>query len=193
MATLYRVFPCQPEAAPVEPGGALYIPPQGAGRIDNPGLYAVLYLSDTAEGAIAEAFGRFPEWTPAILAGSPALPGSTRAIAQYRFRGELPLCDLDDAVRLLALELRPSQVVTRDYTQTRAWARTIFEQGRWAGIRWWSYYRPEWGSIGLWSVAALTLETVRPLCLDDVDLIAASRTIARRVTAAAARKSGASR
>jgi hypothetical protein len=73
---LYRVFPYLADAAKSEPGGALYVPPQGGGRIDNPGKYSVLYLSDAAAGAVAEAFGRFPEWTPAILEGGPSLPGS---------------------------------------------------------------------------------------------------------------------
>jgi hypothetical protein len=54
--TLYRVFPFHPDSSADKPGGALYVPPQGAGRIDNPDLYTVLYLSDAPVGAIAEAF-----------------------------------------------------------------------------------------------------------------------------------------
>ena len=73
MFLLYRVLTFLPGAAPDAVGGALYIPPQGGGRLDNPELYSVLYLSDAASGAIAEAFGRFPEWSPAMLAGSPGL------------------------------------------------------------------------------------------------------------------------
>ncbi|MBI1790737.1 MAG: RES domain-containing protein, partial [Acidobacteria bacterium] len=83
MPILYRVLPFLAAAAEDEPGGALYIPPQGGGRLDNPELYSVLYLSDAASGAIAEAFGRFPEWSPAILEGSPGMPGSVRALAKY--------------------------------------------------------------------------------------------------------------
>ena len=80
MPELYRVFPFLPRASPDEPGGALYVPPQGGGRLDNPDLYAVFYASDAEAGALAESFGRFPEWTSAILDGSPALPGSVRAV-----------------------------------------------------------------------------------------------------------------
>jgi len=72
---LYRVFPYLPKAAPGEPGGALYIPPQGGGRLDNPDLYSVFYAGNAEAGAVAEAFGRFPEWTPDLLEGSPSLPG----------------------------------------------------------------------------------------------------------------------
>jgi hypothetical protein len=181
VATLYRVFPFHEDSAVDEPGGALYVPPQGDGRLDNPSLYSILYLSDAASGAIAEAFGRFPEWTPAVLAGTPAVPGSVHAIAQYELAAEPPLCDLDDAGRLLSLRLRPSDVVTRDYSRTRAWARRLYKAGVWAGVRWWSYYEPQWGSVGLWNIAGLELRDTRPLRLDDPDVIAASRTIVRRI------------
>jgi hypothetical protein len=182
--TLYRVFPYLAAAAKHEPGGALYVPPQGGGRIDNPGTYSVLYLSDAAAGAIAEAFGRFPEWPPAILEGSPSLPGSARAIARYRLAENTPICNLDEPEQLLALGLRPSDIVSRHYARTRAWARRIYEQGRWSGVRWWSYYDPAWSSFGLWDIKHLTLEEVRPLRLDHPALLEASRTIVRRVVAA---------
>lgn len=181
MPLLYRVFPLVASAAPAEPGGALYVPPQGSGRLDNPQLYTVLYLSDAASGAIAEAFGRFPEWPPSILRGSPSLPGSVRAIARYRLPGDAPLCDLDDPKQLQRLGLRPSDVVSRDYSRSRAWARRIYEQRAWIGIRWWSYYDPRWASIGLWDHDRLELEEARPLRLDDPALIEAGSTIARRI------------
>lgn len=181
MPILYRVLPFHAKAAPDEPGGALYVPSQGGGRLDNPELYAVLYLSDAAPGAIAEAFGRFPEWSPAIVAGSPGLPGSVRAIASYRLPDDAPLCDLDDPDVLRDLRLRPSDVVSRDYSRTRSWARRIYEQRLWVGVRWWSYYDPRWASVGLWELKELTLQEVRPLRLNDPALIEASRTIVRRI------------
>ena len=181
MPALYRVFPFLADSEPDEPGGALYIPPQGAGRLDNPASYSVLYLSEAEAGAIAEAFGRFPEWTQAILAGSPSLPGSVRAIGRYRLAEDTQVCNLDDPARLVNLNLRPSQVVSRDYTQTRAWARRIFDQGQFAGVRWWSYYEPRWASIGLWNIQSLTAEEIRPLSLSDPALIQASRAIVRRI------------
>ena len=86
--------------------------------------------SDAEAGAIAEAFGRFPEWTPAILEGSPNLPGSLRALARYSLSETAKICDLDDPEQLRLLGLRPSDVVSRDYGRTRAWARRIYESWR---------------------------------------------------------------
>jgi hypothetical protein len=181
VSDLYRVFPYLPEAPLDEPGGALYIPPQGGGRLDNPDLYSAFYASDSEAGAIAEAFGRFPEWTAAILAGSPALPGSTRALATYRLAERAAICNLDDAAQLNTLDLRPSDVVSRDYTRTRGWARRLFREGRWSGVRWWSYYDPRWASLGIWDTTAISFVAVRALTLDDPVLIEAARAILRRV------------
>lgn len=181
MPVLYRVFPRLATASNHEPGGALYVPPQGAGRLDNPGVYSVLYLSDSASGAIAEAFGRFPEWTPAILEGSPSLPGSVRALVRIELPDDLAVCNLDDAAQLGALGLRPSDVVTRDYTRSRTWARQIYGQRRWIGVRWWSYYDPMWANFGLWSIEKLRLQGMSRIRLNDPSLQEAARILARRV------------
>jgi hypothetical protein len=178
---LYRVFPALPESAADEAGGGLYLPPQQSGRIDNPGLYRVFYASDAEAGAIAEAFGRFPEWTPAILEGSPGLPGSVRALARYSLSETAKICDLDDPEQLRLLGLRPSDVVSRHYGRTRAWARRIYEAGSWAGVRWWSYYDPQWSSFGIWDAREMALEETRSLTLDDPELATASHAIARRI------------
>jgi hypothetical protein len=179
--TLYRVFPYVATAAEDEPGGAIYVPPQGGGRLDNPGNYSILYLSDAPAGAIAEAFGRFPEWNAAILEGTPSLPGSARAIARFHLPDDAAVCNLDDPAVLQAMGLRPSDIVSRDYSRSRAWVRTIYEQGMWAGVRWWSYYDSQWASFGLWDIGRLKLEDVKFLRLDEPALLEASRRIARRV------------
>ena len=181
MPILHRVFPYLASAAEDEPGGALYVPSQGGGRLDNPEAYSVLYLSHPAAGAIAEAFGRFPEWNAAILEGSPSLPGSVRAIGRFRLPDNAPVCNLDDPALLEALDLRPSDVVSRDYARSRAWARRIFEKCMWIGVRWWSCYDPQWASFGLWNITKLKLEDVRILRLGDRALQEANRTIVRRV------------
>ena len=181
MAILYRVFPYLASASKYETGGALYIPPQGGGRLDNPGIYSVLYLSDSPSGAIAEAFGRFPEWSSAILASGSAMPGSFRAIATYLLPEEAKICNLDDASQLIELGLRPSDVVTRDYERSRCWARRIWESSQWTGVRWWSFYDSKWASYGLWNTALLKVQAVRELRLDDEHLIDASRVISRPV------------
>ncbi len=178
---LFRVFSYVAGSDQDAPGGALFVPSQGGGRIDNPGLYSVLYLGDTAPGAISESFGRFPEWTPSILEGTPGVPRSVRALAHYRLPEDAPVCNLDDPDRLLALRLRPSDVATRDYARSRAWARLIYDQKIWMGVRWWSYYNPAWYSFGLWDTSRLVLASVTPLRLDNPDLLEASRTIVRRV------------
>jgi RES domain len=177
----YRVFPFLASAAAGEAGSALYIPPQGAGRLDNPDLYSVLYLGNSPAGAIAEAFGRFPEWTSAMLRGSPALTGSVRVLARYDLDPREPVCDLDDPRQLLRLKLRPSEVVSRDYARTRAWARRIHGSRAWAGISWWSHYDPQWTSVGLWKTDRLSLAAIRELHLNDPAVLDAARIIVRPI------------
>ena len=182
MPAFYRVFPFLANAPARQPGGPLYVPPQsGSGRLDNPDIYSVLYLGKSPAGAIAEAFGRFPEWTPAILRGSPSLAGSMRALARYELDPRESLCDLDDPRQLLRLRLRPSHVVSRDCIRTRSWARRIFETRTCAGISWWSYYDPRWTSVGLWKTDRLSLAEVRQLSLDDPAVLDAARIIVRRI------------
>jgi hypothetical protein len=47
------------------------------------------------------------------------------AIARFHFPDDAPICNLDDPVLLQTLGLRPSDIVSRDYTRTRASAQTI--------------------------------------------------------------------
>lgn len=157
------------------------MPRQGGGRLDNPQLYSVLYLSNSPAGAIAEAFGRFPEWTAALLEGSPSLPGSFRAIARYQLSDRVAVCNLDDPAQLLRLNLRPSEIVVRDYACTRAWAQRIYEQRKWSGAAWWSYYDSRWSSIGLWDISKLSLADVEILSLEHPALVEASLAITRRI------------
>jgi len=166
---LYRVLPYLRSARRRAPGHPLYVPPStGAGRVDNPGVYDVLYLGDSAAGSIAEAFGWSSVWNSTLLRGTPSLPGSVRALAHYTLDdGARPVCDLDDAARLVDLALRPSQVVTRDRTVTQEWSAAIYHRDEFAGVRWWSYYDPRWGSFGMWDARALTLVGVT--VLDDLD------------------------
>lgn len=182
MPALYRVLPHLPRVAAGRPGSPRHVPPStGANRVDNPDLYAVLYLGDSPVGAVAEAFGWAPRWSAALLRGSPSLPGSTRALVTFELPASAPLCDLDDAARLVDLRLRPSEVVTRDRGVTQAWSRRIFETSAYAGVRWWSYYEPSWGSVGLWDVTSLAVTAVEPLTVDHPALVAAAETIVRVV------------
>lgn len=152
----------------------------GASRVDNPGLYDVLYLGDTAAGAIAEAFGWASVWDAGLFRGAPSLPGSVRALASYTLDDDHAVCDMDDTHRLVELELRPSQVVTRDRSVTQRWAAELFSQDRFVGVRWWSYYDARWGSLALWHADLLTVTDVE--VLDDVaqpDFVEAAEVLAR--------------
>jgi hypothetical protein len=148
--------------------------------VDNPGRYRTLYLSDAPVGAVAEAFGTLRLWTEAMF-GRPDLPDSRRALVEYETSQDLQIFDLDDARALDSLGLRPSQVVTRDRKLTQRWALTIYEQGRWGGVRWWSYYDPRWYSHAVWEVTALTVRTasIRPLFIDDPAVVEASEVLGR--------------
>ena len=154
---LHRVFPYVPTARSGEPGHPSYVPmSSGKNRLDNPKQYSVHYLAEHAAGAVAETLGQASEWTPAMLLG-PRGSGARRALATYEFTGIDRVLDLDDAQALLDRQLRPTHVVRRNLSVTQAWALRIFEERatprgkrRWDGVRWWSWYRPEWPVVGLW-------------------------------------------
>jgi RES domain len=182
VTTLYRVFPWSSEADEGTAGHPLFLPALAGGRIDNPDHYLALYLSDGPGGACAEAFDYRTEWDERMLRGSPSLPGSVRALATYTLDPAIIVCNLDDAARLVELDLRPSQVVTRERAVTRAWALRIFDEQRWGGIRWWSYYDPRWGSHGIWAVDGLTVDDVEVLTLDHDAILEAAEVLNRPLT-----------
>ena len=183
---LHRVCVFHPDARrPSDNGHPLYVwPRQGAGRLDDPaGGYTVLYVAGSPEAAVAEALGRYPRWTPAVLAAPPAAPpGSLLALASYD--GDPSVCDLDDARRLVDLELRPSQVVTRERPVTQAWARSLHDRAEWAGASWWSAYDAGWTCAGLWDRSGIAVADVEPLTLQHPVVAEAAdrilRVVARR-------------
>lgn len=161
---VYRVFPHLPGARADEPGHPLYVHhPQGKGRWDNPSLYQARYLATSPQAAVGEAFANLSTWSPAMLA-APLLPRSVRRLGTYRFDETAnPVLDLDDARALLDRHLRPTDVVVRNRPRTQAIAERIFNEGRWAGIGWWSYHRPQWALVALWSTVTLSLERTEDL------------------------------
>lgn len=180
MASLYRVLPYLDNAANGVPGHPLYVPAStGTNRIDNPDSYDTLYLGDGPVCAVAEAFGWAPRWNAGLLRGSPSLPGSIRALVRYELGDDAHVCDLDDTGRLTDLGLRPSRVVTRDRDVTQAWARELYDVGQFAGVRWWSYYNPDWGSIGLWNTTALSVTDIVELTVDHPAFVGAAVEIIR--------------
>jgi hypothetical protein len=111
----------------------------------------------------------------------PKFPGSVRALVTYELPDDVPIFDLDDVRSLEQLGLRPSEVVTRDRAVTQRWALAIYEQQRWAGVRWWSYYDPKWYSYALWDITGLVprMDAIRPLTIDDPAVIEAAETLRR--------------
>jgi len=169
--SLYRAFSFVDTAAPDTPGGALYIPPQGRGRVDNPSHYRAYYAARQPEAAVAEVLGaREPgAIRSGSLRGSSAVPGSTLALATLHLPSNHPLCDLDDPRELIARNLRPSRVITRNYQVSQHWALVIFRERlvrRWIGVSWWSFYESTWTSVAVWKPSALKLVDVQPLTLD---------------------------
>jgi hypothetical protein len=93
----------------------------------------------------------------------PTIPGSGRAVATYAMSNEMPNLDLNDAKALVEWSLRPSEVVSRDRGLTQGWARRIFGSKQFSGVRWWSFYNPDWNSLGLWDYTRFTVTAVDPL------------------------------
>ncbi len=149
---LYRVLYYLQGAAPTDKGGVLYIPPQaGPGRINNPEDYEALYVGGSPAGVCAEVFyrGRYRiSWTDEML--TPLPNGSRRVLAWYEIPDDAPICDLNDPNELLARNLRPAEIVTRDYSVIRQWALRIFRENQYAGVSWWSYCDARWATYGLW-------------------------------------------
>lgn len=176
---LYRVLPFRPDATDRQPGHPLFVPiPSGAGRVDSPGNYSVLYLSNAPAGAAAEAFGGIPLWTAAMFR-TPSLERGSRALASYELPDGASVLDLDDADALKRLHLRPSDVVTRDRAVTQRWALAAYQEGRWIGVRWWSYHDPKWYSYGLWDHRQLSLMQVDALTIRHPALVEAAAVLQR--------------
>jgi len=176
---LYRAFPLDPDATERDPGGALYVPRGGAGRIDNPELYSVLYLSSHEAGAVAENFGRFPIWDDEMFFHA---NGNRFALSAYDVPDSLHFYDMNVAANLTALGISPANVVKRERRLTQSWAKRVFAGGAYAGISWWSYYLPTWFSYGLWDHGTVeALGTPTPLTSRHPAVIEAAQEIMRIV------------
>ena len=168
MARYYRLAWFDPDArSPDEAGHPLYVSRrQGRGRVDDPEHeYRVLYVATDPAGCVAEVFGDFVAWTPALLEPPPSLPNAVRAVIGYEI--DATLCDLDDPRRLVELDLRPSTVVTHDRATTQRWARQIFDAGTFDGVSWWSRRDARWTSCGVWRHAGARVQNVD--VLPDLD------------------------
>jgi hypothetical protein len=186
---LFRVLAHDPRAATGRPGHPTYVyPGQTAGRWDNASAYTIWYTSRTAAGAVGEAFGDLASWSPDMFA-TPYLPSARRALAIFEMPSGTALLDLDDPEELSARGLRPSQVVERHPAFTQAFALGVFRETtadgarRWAGLSWWSFHRPHWTNVALWSAPGeacpLSLTAVEPLALSHPAVAEAAATLSR--------------
>lgn len=179
---LHRVLPFRLNATDGQPGRPLFVPtPSGAGRVDSPGNYSVLYVSSEPAGAAAEAFGGIPVWTAAMFR-TPSLERGFRALASYQLSDGASVLDLDDADVLKRLRLRPSHVVTRDRAVTQRWALSAYLERRWIGVRWWSYYDARWYSYALWDRRELSVISVEALSLEHLAVAEAANVLGRQRT-----------
>jgi hypothetical protein len=166
VTNLYRVVPWLEAAEAGEPGHPMYVDVsrQGGGRADNPRHYQALYVSESPQGAVGEAFGDLASWSDAMF-DAPWLDGGAKALATFAVEEALAVLDLDDAQVLLDLGARPTEVIGRDRERTRELALSVWLQRRWEGVRWWSWWRPAWRNQVLWAplgqVAPWTLHVVR--------------------------------
>jgi hypothetical protein len=153
---LYRVAPYLATITDsAVPGHPEYLHrPQGNGRVDNPSLYDVWYLSLTEAGAVGEVFASHPKWNDSIFKFR-KLRGARYSLHTFSVPDNCPIIDLDDAQSLLDRGLRPTQIVSLNRTVTQAWAKRLFHEPgatgpAWHGARWWSRLYPDWPVIGLW-------------------------------------------
>ena len=180
---LYRVVPVAAGAKSGEPGHPEYLHrPQGGGRLDNPAHYDLYYLSATESGAVGESLAKFRQWTDSIF-DFKKVPGATLSLCTFVVPDGTRMIDMDDSRTLMAMGLRPTQVVTLNRAVTQSWALRVWEEhdhaGRkWDGIRWWSRHHTEWAVMGLWN-ATLTLDKVEPLDLSHRAVRDAAETLNR--------------
>jgi hypothetical protein len=139
---------------PEEPFHPLYVPidRQGGGRFDNPHRYAALYAATSAQAAVGEALANSAVWIAAEVAREK--DGHPRCLVTFDVAEGEVFRDLDDPHVLVELGLRASDVVRRNRDHTQEIGLAIWlDRPRTAsrGLRWRSYWRPEWEVVVVWS------------------------------------------
>ncbi len=179
--TVYRVFPFDvTQSRDEDPGGALFVPRGGYGRIDTPESYRMFNVASSAEAAITESFGCFTEWSADML--HHVALGLPFGIAAYDLSSPAKILDLNAPSALAELQLRPSDIVVRDMIKTQAWAMRIFALGGHDGISWWSFYGGQWSCFGIWEMSVLSVhDRPRVLTMEEPSLIASAEAIATLV------------
>jgi hypothetical protein len=182
--TLYRCFAWNERAKPDEPDGPLWFPRlfQGEGRHDNPDVYGCLYLSDRPLSCIVEQLARFrgQRLSPSMIRRR-SLP---LGLAELALPDTAEVVDLDDPEVLRRERLRPSEVATRNRSQTQPQARALHDRHpHAAGLRWWSIHEAGWMNVTLFDRAApaLRVQAVRALAMDDPAVLEAADFFALRL------------
>ncbi len=137
-----------------DPFHPLYVPidRQGGGRFDNPHRYAALYAAMSPQGAVGETFGNASVWIGAEV--TRAKEGRPRCLVSFEIPDAATLRDLDDPRVLVSLGLRPSDVARRNRDHTQEIAQSLWLERATTpmlGLRWRSYWRPEWEEVVMWS------------------------------------------
>lgn len=157
---------------------------QQSGRWDNSRLYGALYLALSQAGAVAEVLGNHTTWTDSLF-DSPAT-GMRRHLLTVEVADNVVerIVDVDDARFLADRGLRPSEVAGRARARTRTLAADLFSEGA-TGIRFWSYYRPEWTNLVLFvppvGSGGVGVVDAEPMSLDMPCVAAASEMLCRVV------------
>jgi hypothetical protein len=162
---------------------------QGGGRFDNPRHYVTLYAAATPQGAVGEAFGNSAVWLADEI--TRRVEGRPRCLVTYTVDDALALVDLDDANVLAQHAVRPSEVVRRNRERTQELGLEFWLSLRATGVRgvrWWSYWRPEWTVVALWSddltppwFPFVTVTNVEPLGVDHPAVVLAADVLPREL------------
>lgn len=174
----YRAFPYIRGARATQRGHPLYLPPQGAGRFDNPDRYKVWYLASDPTTAVIETFAALAWWTPAMFE-FPAAPGAHYRLASIELPERTQLSDFDDPEVLAALRTRPTAVMSSDRRVTQALAAAVHQRDE-DGIRWWSTWPEHRPLLAVWNGQARVRST-EVLHLDHDAVIAAAGVLAKPV------------
>lgn len=152
---LYRAFPYLADAGLQEMGGPLHVPRerQGVGRHDHPDHYGALYVSRSAESAVAERIQAFRGQSLSD-ANFGFLSGAWLSLATFDDAAIDGVIDLDDPGELVTRRLRPSMVATRNRAVTRGIALRIHAEGA-TGFAWWSTLEAAWPNVTLFAERAV--------------------------------------
>jgi len=143
-----------PALSPDNPFHPLHMPidRQGAGRFDNPHRYAALYAATSAQAAIGESLGNSAVWVE--VAVTRPKEGHPHCLVTLDLADDQVLRDLDDPQVLVELGLRASDAVRRNRDHTQEIAQSLWldmPRTGTRGLRWRSYWRPEWEVVVIWS------------------------------------------